>query len=112
MSLPFALLQGTDTKTMLIMLGVITLGILVALGKRFFVSMFEVITAPGASLGHYGRENNAFFSLFIVFLGGLIGLFYLTLQQPQISSKLSETAMSVGQGIAQGNSNANYRDIA
>lgn len=112
MDFPLALLQASDNMMMLVLLAVFTLGVMIALGKRFFVGIFEVVTAPQASLGYHGKENTLFFSVMIVFLGGLIGLVYLTFQQPQISSDLSSFAKTTGQAIAQGNSNPTYRPIA
>src|SRR5690606_38547757 len=109
---PLALLQASADQMMPIMLIVLTIGVLIALGKRFFVALFEIITAPQASLAYHGKENTLFFAVMVVFLGGLIGLVYLTFQQPQISSDLQSFSQSVGSQIAQGNSNPNYRDIA
>jgi hypothetical protein len=112
MYFPVALLQGSDDKMMLGMVAGAILILLIALGKRFFVALFEVITSPQASLGYHGKENTFLFSMFVVFLGGVLGLLYLTLQQPQISSDLSGFAKSTGQSIAQGNSNQTYRQIS
>jgi hypothetical protein len=112
MELPLALLQASNDQTTLILLSVITLVVLVSLGKRFFVALWEILLAPQASLSHHGRDNTFMFAVMVVFLGGLIGLVYLTFQQPQISSDFSRFAASTGSQIAQGNSNANYREIA
>lgn len=112
MYLPLALLQASDDQTTLIMLAVVTLGVLIALGKNFFAALWEIITAPQASLAHHGQKNTLFFAVMVVFLGGLIGLLYLTFQQPQISSGFTSFAKEAGQQIAQGNSNPNYREIA
>jgi len=114
MPLNLALFQAESVlgQPLYIILGVITLATLVALGLRFFINMFEVITAPGASLSHYGQNDNFFFSIFVVFLGGLIGTFGLLATQSQLTTSFHDIATTLCNGAAQMNSNANYRDIA
>jgi hypothetical protein len=99
-------------QQLFIILGVITIATLIALGLRFFVNMFEVITAPGASLSHHGQNDNFFFSIFVVFLGGLIGTFGLLAQQAQLSQAFHTFAETVCNDAALLNTNLNYRDIA
>ena len=116
--MPFALAlvqAGSDTsqdQTLFIILGVITLATLVALGLRFLVNMRDVLIAPTASLGHLGQTDNFFFSLFVVFLGGLIGLFGIIPRKAELISAFNEYAAAVTNDIALGNSNSIYRDSA
>ncbi|MBN2081787.1 YIP1 family protein [bacterium] len=114
MPLNLALFQAESVlgQPLYIILGVITLATLVALGLRFFINMFEVITAPGASLSHHGQNDNFFFSIFVVFLGGLIGTFGLLATQSLLTGSFHNIAVSLCNSAALLNSNANYRDIA
>ena len=109
-----ALLQAGSMpgQQLYIILGVITLATVIALGLRFFVNIFEVITAPAASLRHHGQNDNFFFSIFVVFLGGLIGAFGLLAKQSAMTQAFHEYATTICNGVAQLNNNANYRDIA
>jgi hypothetical protein len=109
-----ALLQNAAApdKMLFILLGVITLAALAALGLKFFTNMFEVITAPGASLGHLGRTDNFFFGFTIIVLAGLIGTLILMMTQPQLLDGFSQFSTSFANSAAQGNANATYRDIA
>jgi len=99
-------------QQLFIILGVITIATLIALGLRFFVNMFEVITAPGASLSHHGQNDNFFFSIFVVFLGGLIGTFGLLALQAELKLAFHSFAETVCNDAALLNTNLNYRDIA
>jgi hypothetical protein len=103
---------ASDGTWPFIMLGVITLAALVALGLKFFTNMFEVISAPGASLGHLGRSDNFFFGLTLVILAGLIGSLILLVNQPQMVSGFHEYSADLSKTAAQANSNENYREIA
>lgn len=110
---PVLLQSAAAPESMLyILLGVITLAALVALGLKFFTNMFEVITAPGASLGHLGRSDNFFFGLTLVVLAGLIGSLILLVNQPQMVSGFHTYSADFCKSAAQANSNANYREIA
>ena len=116
--MPFALAlvqAGSETsqdQTLFIILGVITLATLVALGLRFLVNMRDVIIAPTASLGHLGQTDNFFFSLFVVFLGGLIGLFGIIPRKAELLTAFNEYASAVTKDIALANANSIYRDSA
>jgi len=114
--MPFnlALLQSEPdvSQQLFIILGVITLATLIALGLRFFVNMFEVITAPGASLSHHGQNDNFFFSIFVVFLGGLIGTFGMLSIKGQLTMAFHAFAQAVCSNAALLNTNQHYRDIA
>lgn len=114
--MPFnlALLQSEPdvSQQLFIILGVITLATLIALGLRFFVNMFEVITAPGASLSHHGQNDNFFFSIFVVFLGGLIGTFGMMSIKGQLTQAFHSFAVTVCNDAALLNTNQHYRDIA
>jgi hypothetical protein len=109
-----ALLQSAAAPDTLlyILLGVITLAALVALGFKFFTNMFEVISAPGASLGHLGRSDNFLFGLTMVVLAGLIGTLILMSSQPKMVSGFHDFAADYSKSAAQANSNEIYRDIA
>ena len=109
-----ALLQSATPpdQRLYIILGVVTLATLVVLGLKFFANMFEVITAPTASLKHHGQSDNFFFSLMVAFLGGLIGTFVLLINQNALTSTFGKYATTVANDIALGNSNPTYRDIA
>jgi hypothetical protein len=109
-----AMLQGSDgtSGTMLIFLVVLTLVTFVVLGVRFFVNLFEVITAPGASLKHHGSSDTAFYSFAVVFLGHLIGSIILVLNRTQMQAGYSEFSRGFGEFLALKNSNKNYQDVA
>jgi hypothetical protein len=108
------MLQGTDDTTgmMLITLVVLTLLTFVVLGVKFFVSLFEVVTAPGASLKHLGTSDTAFYSFAVVFLGHLIGSIVLVLHRGQMSSGFHDFSTKYGEFLAAMNSNKNYQDVA
>lgn len=95
-----------------IILGVITLATVIALGLRFFINIFEVITAPAASLRHHGQNDNFFFSIFVVFLGGLIGAFGLLAKQSALTQAFHDYAATVCNDVSLQGVNANYREIA
>jgi hypothetical protein len=114
MAVALAMLQigSTSERELFIILGVIMLATLIALGLKFFVNIFEVLTAPGASMRHHGQSDNFFFSIFVVFLGGLIGTFGLLAQKAVIAEEFTSYATQVCNDIAMGNNNENYRAIA
>lgn len=113
--MPFALAlfqagsESSQDQTLYIILGVITLATLIALGLRFLVNMRDVLIAPSASLGHLGQTDNFFFSIFVVFLGGLIGLFGMLPRKMELISAFNEYASTVAHDIAVSNQNAIYR---
>jgi hypothetical protein len=102
----------SQAQVLYIILGVITLAVIIALGGPFAKSLFYVVTAPQASLGHYGKRDNFFFSLFIVFLGGLIGTFALLYNSVELSSSFHTFSVEIANDIAQGNPSDIYRDAA
>ena len=103
--------EGPSSQ-LLIVFGIIGLAVLVALGGRFFTNLFEVVTAPGASLGHHGRNDQFFFSLFVVFLGGLIGSVVLLVKQAAIIEAFRTAASVIAEAAARGNANEIYRGDA
>ncbi len=103
--------SSSDPKLLMVM-GIICLLVLVALGGKFFVNLFEVITAPAASLGHHGKNDNFFFSMFVVFWGGMIGSVFLLLNKVMILEEFQSFATSVGNYVAQGNGSEIYRPDA
>jgi len=105
-----ALVDGD--QSLFIVLGIIALASLVALGGKFFVNLFEVITAPAASLGHHGQSDNFFFSIIIVFLGGLIASFLMIQHRQDMATDFHEFSTAVCADAAQQNSSDVYRDIA
>ncbi len=113
--MPFTLallLQADDPGNRnLLILGVAIVGCLLVLGLRFFRALFEVITAPQASLGHHGRSDGFMHSLMIVLLGGLIGTLVVFLQLDKIKDGLSAFAQSVSTMVASGATNKNYADV-
>jgi hypothetical protein len=114
MTISLALLQAASQpdRSLFMYLGVITLATLVALGWRFFINMKEVLFAPSASLKHHGMNDNFFFSLVVVFLGGVIGAFVLLLNQPTMVSGYHQAAQVVATGLAQTAPNPTYRPVA
>jgi len=114
MAVALAMLQigSTSGQELFIILGVIMLATLIALGLKFFVNIFEVLTAPGASMRHHGQSDNFFFSIFVVFLGGLIGTFGLLASKTVLAEEFTSHATQVCNDIALGNNNENYRAIA
>ena len=114
MTVALALLQAGQIhdKTLFIILGVVTLLVLVALGLKFWRNMFEVITAPAASLGYHGQNDNIFFSLVVVVLGGLIGTFILVNAQGEMVQGFHTYAVTISNVIAEGGASSTYRDVA
>jgi hypothetical protein len=114
MTVALALLQAGQLQdnSMYIVLGILCLLVLVALGFKFWRNMFEVITAPAASLGYHGQNDNFFFSLVIVILGGLIGTFILINAQNDMTQGFHDTAVVFATAAAEGGSSTNYRDVA
>src|SRR5688500_5457278 len=112
--MPLSMLQaaGADDRTMLIVLGVIALVTLVVLGLKFFRNIFEIITAPGASLKYHGQSDHFFYSLLIVFLGGLIATMIIVANQDKIAEAFSHYSTKVSTDLGAANSNPIYRDVA
>jgi hypothetical protein len=112
--MPLLLLQaaGANDRMMLILLGVFALLTLVVLGIKFFRNLFEIITAPGASLKYHGQMDNFFYSLLVVFLGGLIAVGIMFGTQDKIAQAWNGYSSKVGADLGQANSNPIYRDVA
>src|SRR4051794_10958646 len=112
--MPFSMLQaaGPNDRMMLIVLGVIALLTLVVLGFKFFRNLFEIITAPGASLKYHGQMDNFFFSLLVVFLGGLISVAIMVAGQDKIAQSWNNYSSKVSQDLGAANSNHIYQDVA
>lgn len=104
-------LVGGD-QSLFIVLGIIALASLVALGGKFFVNLFEVITAPSASLGHHGVNDNFFFSIIVVFLGGLIASALMIHSRQELATEFHDYSTAVCSEAAQQNSSEVYRGIA
>jgi hypothetical protein len=102
---------GTD-RTILIVMAVIALFTLVVLGLKFLRNLFEVVTAPTASLKFHGQSDHFFQSLLIVFLGGLIATTIMLATQDTIVEAFSNYSGHVSQDMANSNSNEIYRDVA
>jgi hypothetical protein len=109
-----ALLQANATadRTILYVLGAIALVTLIVLGLRFFRNLFEVITAPAASLKYHGQNDHFFFSLMVVFFAGTIATIIFLVNQPKVVATFDNYAGMMATDIAAGNSNATYRDVA
>jgi len=82
------------------------------LGLRFLRSLFEVITAPGASLKYHGENDHFFHSLLIVFFGGVVAATIMMVSQDKIVNTFSHYSNHVASDLAQANSNPTYRDVA
>ncbi|MDQ3023694.1 MAG: hypothetical protein M3R04_04795 [bacterium] len=112
--MPFSLLlqtAGQPDRTMLIVIGVVALFTLVVLGLKFLRNLFEVITAPTASLKYHGQSDHFFQSLLIVFLGGLIATTILVATQERTVTAFSHYSGHVSQDMANANSNELYRGV-
>lgn len=114
MAITLAFMQAASQpdQRLFIILGVITLFTLVALGLRFFINLKEVVFTPTASIKHHGINDNFFFSLVVVFLGGLIGAFVLLFNQATMIEGYHQAAQTVATGLSQNAPNPTYRGIA
>jgi hypothetical protein len=114
MTVALALLQAgqIEDKSMIYILGVVTLLVLIALGLKFWRNMFEIITAPTASIGYHGQNDNVFFSLVIVVLGGLIGTFILINAQSEMTQGFHTWAAAFADQAAQSGTSKTYQDVA
>lgn len=106
------LLQTADPDESLkwILVGGIVLCI-VAMGLPFFRNAFYAITAPTYSLRNMGGEDNLFFSILLVFMGGLFVSLYALLQKAYMADSFLKFANAqIGQTLAS-YSNATYKPI-
>jgi len=106
------LLQTADPDQSLkwILVGGIVLCI-VAMGLPFFRNAFYAITAPTYSLRNMGGEDNLFFSILLVFMGGLFVSLYALLQKAYMADSFLKFANAqIGQTLAS-YSNATYKPI-
>jgi Yip1 domain len=112
--MPLSVLQsaGANDRMMLIVLGVIALLTLVVLGLKFFRNLFEIITAPGASLKFHGQTDNFFYSLLLVFLGALISVAIMVANQDKIVEAYSHYSNKVAADLGAANSNKIYQPVA
>lgn len=101
-------LQASSSIPMWMLIGIVILLTLIVLGLKFFRNMFEVITAPAASLKYHGENDNFFFSIMLTFLGGLIATLILVQNQTQLSSAFTDYSSAMAATLAQSNSNPNY----
>lgn len=84
---------------------------IVAMGLPFFRNAFYAITAPTYSLRNMGGDDNIFFSLLLVFVGGLfLSLFALVQKATLTASYLKFANAQIGQTLAS-YSNLTYKDI-
>jgi len=104
-------LQASAGIPMWMLIGIVILLTLIVLGFKFFRNMFEVITAPAASLKYHGENDNFFFSMMLTFLGGLIATLILMQNQEQLGSAFSEYSTSISATLASSNSNQTYHDV-
>jgi len=106
------LLQTADPDQSLkwILVGGIVLCI-VAMGLPFFRNAFYAITAPTYSLRNMGGEDNLFFSILLVFMGGLFVSLYALLQKAYMADSFMKFASAqISQTLAS-YSNATYKPI-
>jgi hypothetical protein len=103
-------LQASSSIPMWMLIGIVILLTLIVLGLKFFRNMFEVITAPAASLKYHGENDNFFFSIMVTFLGGLIATLILFQNEDKLTSAFQEYSSSMASTLAQGNSNSIYQE--
>jgi hypothetical protein len=111
MPFTFALIwQASGDQTLYILIGAIVL-CLIVLGIKFLRAMFEVITAPQASLGHHGQSDGFVHSMIIVLLGGLIGALLIYVKLDDVRTAYGDSVKSEAAAVASGATNSNYRQI-
>ncbi|OGK09636.1 MAG: hypothetical protein A2Y63_03060 [Candidatus Riflebacteria bacterium RBG_13_59_9] len=109
---PALLLQGGDLDETLkwILVGAIVLCIL-AMGFQFFKNTFYAITAPTYSLRNMGEDDNFFFSILLVFLGGLFAAFYTFIQRNFIAGSFESFAKAQVEQALASYSNLTYKPV-
>jgi hypothetical protein len=114
MSFALALLQvGSEPdRTIIIFLAVMVVACLLVLNLRFFRNLFEIITAPAASLKFHGEQDPFLTSILLVLMGGVIATLIMVANQQKLSQEFNTYADTVASDLAAANGNPNYRDIA
>jgi hypothetical protein len=102
--------QASGDTTLYILVGAIVL-CLIVLGLKFLRAMFEVITAPQASLGHHGRSDGFFHSMIIVLLAGLITALIVHVRTEDLRATWQASSQAEASAIAAGAANRIYADV-
>ncbi|MCD6283494.1 hypothetical protein J7J84_07870 [bacterium] len=111
-SAPAFLFQGGDTDQLLqwMLVGAIILSIL-AMGLQFFKNVFYAITAPTYSLKSMGQDDNFFFSLLLVVVGGLFMSLYALMQKSFLLASFEQFARDQLNGALVGYANQTYKPV-
>jgi Yip1 domain len=110
MSIAPALLWAAEDQGTLMVLGAVTVIAIFLMGLRFFRNLFEIISAPTASLKYHGENDNFFFSLMLVFIGSMIATILLLYGKEAISTGFKDYSSAVAESLATQNSNQTYHD--
>lgn len=110
--MPFtpALIWAAEDQGTLMVLGAVTVIAIFLMGLKLFRNLFEVITAPTASLKYHGENDNFFFSLMLVFIGGMIATIILLYNKEQVSAQFTDYSGAVAESLATQNTNQTYHD--
>jgi hypothetical protein len=109
---PALLFQGGDSDQLLqwMLVGAIVLSIL-AMGLAFFKNLFYAITAPTYSLRDMGQNDNFFFSLLMVVIGGLFMALYALMQKSYLVASFDQFARSELNAALAGYANQTYKPV-
>lgn len=110
--MPFtpALIWAAEDQGTLMVLGAVTVIAIFLMGLKLFRNLFEVITAPTASLKYHGENDNFFFSLMLVFVGGMIATILLLYNKEGVSTQFNDYSSSVAESLATQNTNQTYHE--
>ena len=109
---PALLFQGGDSDQLLqwMLVGAIVLSIL-AMGLQFFKNVFYAITAPTYSLRDMGQNDNFFFSLLMVVVGGLFMALYALMQKSYLIASFDQFARNQLTTALAGYANQTYKPV-
>ncbi len=111
-SAPAFLFQGGDSDQLLqwMLVGAIVLSIL-AMGFQFFKNVFYAVTAPTYSLKNMGQDDNFFFSLLMVVVGGLFMALYALMQKSFLLASFDQFARDQLNSALAGYANQTYKPV-
>jgi|GEM_PF-1561194 len=111
-STPAFLFQGGDSDQLLqwMLVGAIVLSIL-AMGLQFFKNVFYAITAPTYSLKNMGEDDNFFFSLLMVVVGGLFMALYALMQKGYLLASFDKFSQGQINDALAGYANQTYKPV-
>lgn len=111
-SAPAFLFQGGDSDQLLqwMLVGAIVLSIL-AMGLQFLKNAFYAITAPTYSLKNMGEDDNFFFSLLTVVIGGLFMALYAIMQKSYLLASFDKFARNQLNEAMAGYANQTYKPV-